>query len=60
MFAKDKKCDEDDYILTYQDKEGEWLTAGDIPWHGVCEKSAAKGPFYSGVCRKSDAKGNDF
>ncbi|KAK5833813.1 hypothetical protein PVK06_017672 [Gossypium arboreum] len=32
MFAKDKKCDEDDYILTYQDKEGEWLIAGDIPW----------------------------
>ncbi|KAK5824631.1 hypothetical protein PVK06_019412 [Gossypium arboreum] len=27
-----KKCDEDDYILTYQDKEGEWLIAGDIPW----------------------------
>ncbi|TYI14081.1 hypothetical protein ES332_A08G100900v1 [Gossypium tomentosum] len=32
MFSKDKKCDEDDYILTYQDKEGEWLIAGDIPW----------------------------
>ncbi|PPS15856.1 hypothetical protein GOBAR_AA04724 [Gossypium barbadense] len=32
MFAKDKKCDEDDYILTYQDKEGEWLIASDIPW----------------------------
>ncbi|MBA0594288.1 auxin-responsive protein IAA29 [Gossypium raimondii] len=32
MFAKDKKCDEDDYILTYQDKEGDWLIAGDIPW----------------------------
>ncbi|KAK5772173.1 hypothetical protein PVK06_048449 [Gossypium arboreum] len=32
MFAKDQKCDEDDYILTYQDKEGEWLIAGDIPW----------------------------
>ncbi|TYJ00899.1 hypothetical protein E1A91_A13G116900v1 [Gossypium mustelinum] len=32
-YIQDKKCDEDDYILTYQDKEGEWLIAGDIPWH---------------------------
>ncbi|TYI23859.1 hypothetical protein ES332_A06G194500v1 [Gossypium tomentosum] len=31
-YIQDKKCDEDDYILTYQDK-GEWLIAGDIPWH---------------------------
>ncbi|TYJ00901.1 hypothetical protein E1A91_A13G116900v1 [Gossypium mustelinum] len=31
-YIQDKKCDEDDYILTYQDKEGEWLIAGDIPW----------------------------
>ena len=31
----DQKCDEDDYTrytLTYQDKEGDWLIAGDIPW----------------------------
>ncbi|XP_039052739.1 auxin-responsive protein IAA29-like isoform X3 [Hibiscus syriacus] len=36
MFSKDKKCGDDDYtryILTYQDKEGDWLIAGDIPWH---------------------------
>ncbi|KAE8731688.1 hypothetical protein F3Y22_tig00002793pilonHSYRG00300 [Hibiscus syriacus] len=35
MFSKDKKCGDDDstrYILTYQDKEGDWLIAGDIPW----------------------------
>ncbi|GMI92481.1 indole-3-acetic acid inducible 29 [Hibiscus trionum] len=35
VFAKDKKCADDDYtryILTYQDKEGDWLIAGDIPW----------------------------
>ncbi|OMO90822.1 AUX/IAA protein [Corchorus olitorius] len=35
MFAKHQKCDEDDYTrytLTYQDKEGDWLIAGDIPW----------------------------
>ncbi|XP_039007892.1 auxin-responsive protein IAA29-like isoform X1 [Hibiscus syriacus] len=35
MFAEDKKCADDDYtryILTYQDKEGDWLIAGDIPW----------------------------
>ncbi|XP_022728837.1 probable LRR receptor-like serine/threonine-protein kinase At1g56130 [Durio zibethinus] len=35
MFAKRQKSDEDDYrryTLTYQDKEGDWLIAGDIPW----------------------------
>ncbi|XVE71193.1 hypothetical protein DITRI_Ditri10aG0131100 [Diplodiscus trichospermus] len=35
MFARHQKCDEDDYArytLTYQDKEGDWLIAGDIPW----------------------------
>ncbi|KAK8550536.1 hypothetical protein V6N12_039238 [Hibiscus sabdariffa] len=35
LFAKYKKCADDDYtryILTYQDKEGDWLIAGDIPW----------------------------
>ncbi|XVF89327.1 hypothetical protein PTKIN_Ptkin19aG0121000 [Pterospermum kingtungense] len=35
MFAKYQKWDEDDhtrYTLTYQDKEGDWLIAGDIPW----------------------------
>ncbi|CAN4113027.1 unnamed protein product [Withania somnifera] len=28
------KCTEngDAYILTYQDKEGDWLLAGDVPW----------------------------
>ncbi|XVE97417.1 hypothetical protein REPUB_Repub03eG0017500 [Reevesia pubescens] len=37
MFAKYQKCDENEYnntryTLTYQDKEGDWLIAGDIPW----------------------------
>ncbi|KAK8641092.1 hypothetical protein V6N13_010521 [Hibiscus sabdariffa] len=35
LFARDKKCADDDYtryILTYLDKEGDWLIAGDIPW----------------------------
>ncbi|KAK5771725.1 hypothetical protein PVK06_047967 [Gossypium arboreum] len=36
-----KKCDEDDYILTYQDKEGEWLIGGDIPWHYWCQLDEA-------------------
>ncbi|KAK8991704.1 hypothetical protein V6N11_062704 [Hibiscus sabdariffa] len=37
MFTKNEKCDGDynaRYTLTYQDKEGDWLVAGDIPWHG--------------------------
>ncbi|GMI81495.1 indole-3-acetic acid inducible 29 [Hibiscus trionum] len=35
IFTKDRKCADDDhtrYTLTYQDKEGDWLIAGDIPW----------------------------
>ncbi|GMJ15857.1 indole-3-acetic acid inducible 29 [Hibiscus trionum] len=36
IFTKNKKCDEHynaRYTLTYQDKEGDWLVAGDIPWN---------------------------
>ncbi|KAG8489955.1 hypothetical protein CXB51_016110 [Gossypium anomalum] len=32
QFHPGRTRNEDDYILTYQDKEGEWLIAGDIPW----------------------------
>ncbi|XP_027080080.2 auxin-responsive protein IAA5-like [Coffea arabica] len=34
MFAKYRNGDEDDgpYILSYLDKEGDWLLAGDVPW----------------------------
>ncbi|KAE8658249.1 hypothetical protein F3Y22_tig00116973pilonHSYRG00044 [Hibiscus syriacus] len=36
MFTQNTTCGEDDYntsyTLTYQDNEGDWLIAGDIPW----------------------------
>ncbi|XP_021910822.1 auxin-responsive protein IAA29-like, partial [Carica papaya] len=35
MFAKYQSCDTNGvagYTLTYQDKEGDWLLAGDLPW----------------------------
>lgn len=34
MFAKYRTGDKDDgpYILSYLDKEGDWLLAGDVPW----------------------------
>lgn len=31
MFGKSKEIG-DVYKLTYQDKEGDWLLAGDVPW----------------------------
>lgn len=36
-FTADGKCNEDieSYTLTYQDKEGDWLLAGDVPWKYV-------------------------
>lgn len=37
MCTDDGKCTEDrgSYRLTYQDKEGDWLLAGDVPWKYV-------------------------
>ncbi|GAV85705.1 AUX_IAA domain-containing protein [Cephalotus follicularis] len=39
MFTKYKKGDKDGarYTLTYQDKDGDWLLAGDVPWQAFVE-----------------------
>ncbi|CAK9154595.1 unnamed protein product [Ilex paraguariensis] len=39
MFVKNPKCEEDGahYTLLYQDREGDWLLAGDIPWQNFIE-----------------------
>ncbi|KAL5559786.1 hypothetical protein UlMin_035997 [Ulmus minor] len=39
MFAKYQKCKASDesYTITYQDKEGDWLLAGDVPWQSFIE-----------------------
>ncbi|XP_059460343.1 auxin-responsive protein IAA28 [Corylus avellana] len=39
MFAKYPKMDKDGatYTLTYQDDEGDWLLAGDVPWQTFIE-----------------------
>ncbi|VFQ97474.1 unnamed protein product [Cuscuta campestris] len=31
LFGRDEE-DVEAYALTYQDKEGDWLLAGDVPW----------------------------
>ncbi|KAJ8557867.1 hypothetical protein K7X08_004633 [Anisodus acutangulus] len=38
MFSKsDQSCDKNDacFTLSYQDKEGDWMLAGDVPWEYV-------------------------
>ncbi|XP_015885846.3 auxin-responsive protein IAA29 isoform X2 [Ziziphus jujuba] len=39
MFSKYQRCNQNggDYILTYQDKEGDWLLAADVPWKTFIE-----------------------
>ncbi|KAK4365773.1 hypothetical protein RND71_013653 [Anisodus tanguticus] len=40
MFSKsDQSCDENDacFTLSYQDKEGDWMLAGDVPWETFME-----------------------
>ncbi|PSS01116.1 Auxin-responsive protein [Actinidia chinensis var. chinensis] len=39
MFAKLEKCEGDNghYTLLYQDKDGDWLLAGDVPWKTFME-----------------------
>ncbi|XP_059659125.1 probable LRR receptor-like serine/threonine-protein kinase At1g56130 [Cornus florida] len=39
MFARYQKSDKDGvrYTLTYQDKDGDWLLAGDVPWQTFIE-----------------------
>lgn len=39
MFAKCKNLEKDAarYSLTYQDKDGDWLVAGDVPWQTFME-----------------------
>nr|AXS76500.1 IAA5 [Betula platyphylla] len=39
MFSKYPKIDKDGatYTLTYQDEEGDWLLAGDVPWQTFIE-----------------------
>ncbi|XP_052209680.1 auxin-responsive protein IAA29 [Diospyros lotus] len=39
MFGKYEKCGggSHGYTLTYQDKEGDWLLAGDVPWQTFVE-----------------------
>ncbi|KAL3500899.1 hypothetical protein ACH5RR_039992 [Cinchona calisaya] len=41
MFTKYRKGDKDDgpYILSYLDKEGDWLLAGDVPWQIFIESA---------------------
>nr|AVV48470.1 IAA31 [Bassia scoparia] len=36
MFGKGHDC-MDDYKLTYQDEDGDWLLAGDVPWRTFIE-----------------------
>uniref|UniRef100_A0A5B6YND2 Auxin-responsive protein n=1 Tax=Davidia involucrata TaxID=16924 RepID=A0A5B6YND2_DAVIN len=39
MFAKYQKNEKDDvrYTLAYQDKDGDWMLAGDVPWQTFIE-----------------------
>ncbi|KAK9945990.1 hypothetical protein M0R45_011477 [Rubus argutus] len=40
MFAKCKECENEDsadFKVTYQDKQGYWLLAGDVPWQTFVE-----------------------
>ncbi|XP_050268416.1 auxin-responsive protein IAA29 [Quercus robur] len=50
MFEKEAKFDKNgvNYTLTYQDKEGDWLLAGDVPWQTFIESVQRLGILRNG------------
>ncbi|XP_065617307.1 auxin-responsive protein IAA29 [Quercus suber] len=50
MFDKEQKIDKNgvNYTLTYQDKEGDWLLAGDVPWQTFIESVQRLGILRNG------------
>ncbi|CAA2959259.1 auxin-induced AUX22 [Olea europaea subsp. europaea] len=47
-----KDDDNSDYVLIYEDKDGDWMLAGDVPWKMFCESCKKLR-----IKKKADAKG---
>ncbi|XP_028779311.1 auxin-responsive protein IAA31 [Neltuma alba] len=58
MFNKYQKPEEDkaNYTLTYQDEEGDWLVAGDVPWQSFIDSAKRLEIVRSGVEESTSSK----